>query len=140
MDLSRLFGKEDLMSAPATAPAISHIGQIAIIVKDVDRAVDFYQNKLGLPFLFRAGDLAFFQCGGTRLMLDKPAEKEFDHPGSILYFNVPDINAAYQRMSSQGVEFRDKPHMIARMPDHELWMTFFRDSEGNTLALMSEVR
>lgn len=128
------------MSAPANAPTISHIGQIAIIVKDVDRAVDFYQNKLGLPFLFRAGDLAFFQCGGTRLMLDKPSDPEFDHPGSILYFSVSDIREAYARMKSGGVEFRDQPHMIAKLPDHELWMTFFRDTEGNTLALMSEVR
>jgi methylmalonyl-CoA/ethylmalonyl-CoA epimerase len=128
------------MSAAATTPGISSIGQIAVIVHDVDRAVDFYQNKLGLPFLFRAGQLAFFQCGGTRLMLDKPSEPEFDHPGSIMYFTVPDINAAHERMKLEGVEFRDKPHLIARMPDHELWMTFFKDSEGNTLALMCEVR
>jgi methylmalonyl-CoA/ethylmalonyl-CoA epimerase len=128
------------MSSPAAAPAISHIGQVAIIVKDVDRAINFYQNTLGLPFLFRAGNLAFLQCGQTRLMLDAAAEPEFDHSGSILYFFVPDINAAYQRMKSLGAEFREQPHLIARMPDHELWMTFFKDTEGNTLALMSEVR
>jgi methylmalonyl-CoA/ethylmalonyl-CoA epimerase len=128
------------MSTPAATPAISHFGQIAIIVKNVDRAVDFYQNTLGLPFLFRAGNLAFLMCGQTRLMLDLAAEPEFDHPGSILYFSVPDINAAFQHMKSRGTEFRDQPHMIARMPDHELWMTFFKDTEGNTLALMSEVR
>ena len=128
------------MSAPATAATVSHIGQVAIIVKDVDRAIGFYQNTLGLPMLFRAGNLAFFECGQTRLMLDAAAEPEFDHPGSILYFFVPDINAAYQQMKSRGTEFRDQPHMIARMPDHELWMTFFKDTEGNTLALMSEVR
>lgn len=128
------------MSAPASSPSISHIGQIAIIVKDVDRAVDFYHNKLGLPFLFRTGDLAFLQCGGIRLMLDKPSDPEFDHPGSILYFSVGDIRGACERMKASGVEFRDQPHMIAKLPDHELWMTFFRDTEGNTLALMSEVR
>jgi methylmalonyl-CoA/ethylmalonyl-CoA epimerase len=128
------------MSSPATAPAISHIGQIAIIVKDVDRAINFYLNNLGLPLLFRAGNLAFLQCAQTRLMLDAAAEPEFDHPSSILYFSVPDINAAHERMKALGVEFRDQPHMIARMPDHELWMTFFKDTEGNTLALMSEVR
>jgi methylmalonyl-CoA/ethylmalonyl-CoA epimerase len=123
-----------------SAPAISHIGQIAIIVKDVDRAIAFYQSTLGLPVLFRAGNLAFLQCGQTRLMLDPAAEPEFDHPGSILYFSVPDITAAYHQMKSHGAEFRDQPHMIARLPDHELWMTFFQDTEGNTLALMSEVR
>lgn len=73
-------------------------------------------------------------------MLDSAAEPEFDHPGSILYFSVPDINLAFSQMKSRGAEFRDQPHMIARMPDHELWMTFFKDTEGNTLALMSEVR
>ena len=128
------------MSTPAASPAISHIGQIAIVVKDVERAINFYQNTLGLPLLFRAGNLAFLMCGKTRLMLDGAAESEFDHPGSILYFSVPDINAAYEQMKSRGAEFRDQPHMIARMPDHELWMTFFMDTEGNTLALMSEVR
>jgi methylmalonyl-CoA/ethylmalonyl-CoA epimerase len=128
------------MSTPATAPAISHIGQIAVIVKDLERAIGFYQNTLKLPLLFRAGNLAFFQCGGTRLMLDAAAEAEFDHPGSILYFSVPDINAAYEQMKPRETEFRDQPHMIARMPDHELWMAFFKDTEGNTLALMSEVR
>lgn len=124
----------------APTPAISHIGQIAIVVENVDRAVDFYQNALGLPMLFRAGHLAFFQCGGTRLMLDGAAEPEFRHPSSILYFSVFDIRASFGQMKARGVEFRDEPHMIARMPDHELWMTFFKDTEGNTLALMSEVR
>jgi methylmalonyl-CoA/ethylmalonyl-CoA epimerase len=128
------------LSSSAAAPAISHIGQIAIIVKELDRAIGFYQNILGLPLLFRAGNLAFLQCGQTRLMLDAAAEPEFDHPGSILYFSVPDINAAHQKMKSLGAVFRDQPHMIARMFDHELWMTFFKDTEGNTLALMSEVR
>jgi methylmalonyl-CoA/ethylmalonyl-CoA epimerase len=132
--------QENHVSTPATAPAISHIGQIAIIVKDVGRAIGFYQNTLGFPMMFRAGNLALFMCGQTRLMLDGAAEAEFDHPGSILYFSVPDINAAYQQMKSCGAEFRDQPHMIARMPDHELWMTFFKDTEGDTLALMSEVR
>jgi methylmalonyl-CoA/ethylmalonyl-CoA epimerase len=128
------------MSSPAAVPAISHIGQIAIVVKDVERAVGFYQHTLGFPLLFRAGNLAFFMCGQTRLMLDAASEPEFDHPGSILYFFVPDINSAYQQMKSKGTEFRDQPHMVARMPDHELWMTFFKDTEGNTLGLMSEVR
>jgi len=120
--------------------AITHIGQIAINIHDTDRAVDFYQNKLRLPMLFRAGDLAFFQSGQTRLMLSKPSNPEHDHPSSILYFFVPDLTAAHADMKSRGIEFIDQPHLIAKLPDHDLWMVFFKDSEGNTLGLMSEVR
>lgn len=129
-----------LMSSTAAAPAITHVGQIAINVHDTDRAVDFYQHKLGLPFLFWAGNLAFFQSGQTRLMLDKAEKPEFNHPSSILYFNVADLPAAHAQMKSRGVEFVDEPHLIAKLPDHDLWMCFFQDTEGNTLALMSEVR
>jgi methylmalonyl-CoA/ethylmalonyl-CoA epimerase len=128
------------MTQPTPAPAITHIGQIAIVVHDAERAVAFYRDALRLPLLFRAGHLAFFQCGQTRLMLSAPEKPEFDHPGSILYFNVADLNVEFERMRSQGVKFIDEPHLIAKMPDHELWMAFFKDSEGNTLALMSEVR
>jgi predicted enzyme related to lactoylglutathione lyase len=120
--------------------AITHIGQIAINIHDTDRAIDFYQNKLQLPMLFRAGDLAFFQSGQTRLMLSKASQPEHDHPSSILYFNVPDLPATFAEMKSRGIEFIDDPHLIAKLPDHDLWMCFFKDSEGNTLALMSEVR
>jgi len=119
---------------------ISGIGQIAINAHDVDRATNFYRDVLGLRHLFRAGQLSFFDCGGVRLMLDKPENPEFDHPSSIVYFQVADIEAAYRRFKSGGAKFDDEPHMIARMPDHDLWMTFFRDTEGNVLALMSEVR
>jgi methylmalonyl-CoA/ethylmalonyl-CoA epimerase len=118
---------------------ISRIGQIAINVYDVDRATAFYRDKLGLPLLFTAGKLAFFDCGGVRLMLDVAEKPEFDHPSSILYFTVPDIGAAHRQMLASGVRFEDEPHVIARMPSHDLWMTFFRDSEQNLLALMSEV-
>jgi len=128
------------MSSAGAIPAITHIGQIAINVHDVDRAIDFYQHKLGLPMLFRAGNLAFFQCGHTRLMLDKAESPEFDHPSSLLYFFTGDLKSLYAQMKSAGVEFIDAPHLIARMPDHDLWMTCFKDTEGNTLALMSEVR
>jgi methylmalonyl-CoA/ethylmalonyl-CoA epimerase len=89
--------------------------------------------------LFTAGKLAFFDCGGVRLMLDTPEKPEFDHPGSILYFAVPDIRSAHREMLSRGVHFEDEPHLIARMPTHDLWMTFFRDSEENLLALMCEM-
>ena len=73
-------------------------------------------------------------------MIEVPPDKEFDHPGSILYFNVSDIDASHADLEGRGVEFRDKPHLIAKMPDHELWMAFFGDGEGNTLALMCEKR
>jgi predicted enzyme related to lactoylglutathione lyase len=119
---------------------LSRIGQIAINAQDVDRATAFYRDVLGLRHLFRAGQLSFFDCGGVRLMLDKPENPEFDHPSSIVYFQVADIRAAFERIKSAGTKFDDEPHVIARMPDHDLWMTFFRDTEGNVLALMSEVR
>jgi len=84
--------------------------------------------------------LAFFDCGGVRLMLDRPEKPEFDHPSSILYFAVPDIHAAFAFMKGKGVHFEDEPHLLAKMPDHDLWMVFFRDSEENLMGLMSEVR
>jgi methylmalonyl-CoA/ethylmalonyl-CoA epimerase len=129
------------MNVATTAIGISRIGQIAINAHDVERAAAFYQDMLGLKLLFKAGPgLAFFDCGGVRLMLTRPEKPEFDHPGSILYFAVPDIQAAHAAMKEKGVRFEDEPHVIARMPDHDLWMVFFRDSEGNLMGLMSEVR
>ena len=129
------------MSTTVASTGISKIGQIAINAHDVERAVGFYQDAMGLTLLFKAGPgLAFFDCGGVRLMLTRPEKPEFDHPSSILYFSVPDIRAAHAAMKDKGVKFEDEPHLIAKMPDHELWMTFFRDSEGNLLGLMSEVR
>ena len=128
------------MSAIASGVGITHLGQIAINAKDVERATAFYQDSLGLKLLFKApGGLAFFECGGVRLMLDRPEKPEFDHPSSILYFAVPDIQGAHRKLKGSGVHFEDEPHMIARMPTHDLWMTFFHDTEGNLLALMSEV-
>jgi len=129
------------MNAAATGVGISRIGQIAINAHDVERAATFYQDAMGLKLLFKAGPgLAFFDCGGVRLMLTRPEKPEFDHPSSILYFAVPDIQSAHVRMKASGVKFEDEPHLIAKMPDHDLWMTFFRDSEGNLLGLMSEVK
>jgi methylmalonyl-CoA/ethylmalonyl-CoA epimerase len=128
------------MSATATGIGITHLGQIAINAKDVDRAGAFYQEKLGLRLLFKAPPgLAFFDCGGVRLMLARAEKPEFDHPSSVLYFAVPDIQSAYEKLKEGGVHFEDEPHLIAKMPTHDLWMTFFRDTEGNLLAFMSEV-
>ena len=123
-----------------TSIGITRLGQIAINAHDIERATAFYRDTLGLPLLFTAGKLAFFNCGGVRLMLDVAEKPEFDHPSSILYFAVPDISAAHRQLVAKGVRFEDEPHLLARMPDHDLWMTFFRDSEQNLLALMSEVR
>ena len=121
--------------------ALSSIGQIAMPVRDLARGVEFYRDRLGLRFLFQAPPgLAFFQCGNVRLMVEVPGEKEFQRPGSILYFNVDDIDGAYRELRDRGVAFRDEPHLIAKMPDHELWMAFFNDGEGNTHALMQERR
>ncbi len=129
------------MNTVASGIGISRIGQIAINAHDVERAAAFYQDTLGLKLLFKAGPgLAFFDCGGVRLMLTRPEKPEFDHPGSILYFAVSDIQAAHATMKEKGVRFEDVPHLVARMPDHDLWMVFFRDSEGNLMGLMSEVR
>ena len=117
-----------------------HITVISLGVNDLERALAFYRDALGLDFLFDAGPLAFLMCGDVRLMLTKPEHGEFDHPSSTLYFRVDDIHAAREDLSSRGVPFEDEPHLIAKMPDHELWMAFFNDGEGNTHGLMQERR
>ena len=116
------------------------LGQISMTAHDIDRATTFYADTLRVPLLFRAGPLSFFDCGGVRLMLSPPETAEHDHPGSVLYFKVADLAAVHRDLSGRGVTFLGEPHLIARMPDHELWMAFFHDSEGNTLALMEERR
>ena len=120
-------------------PEIHYIGQIAIVMHDTNRAVAFYRDILGLKLLFTAGQLAFFECGGVRLMLTPPSSKEFDHPSSILYFKVDDIQKAYAWLVSQNVKTEGEPNLVAKMPDHDLWLVGFRDSEGNVMEYMSEV-
>jgi len=119
--------------------SIANIGQIAINVHDTPRAVEFYRDVLKLKLLFMAGDLAFLDCGGVRLMLSKPERPEFDHPSSILYFRVADIQSAFARLVERKAKTESEPHVVARMPDHDLWLAEFRDSEGTVMALMSEV-
>jgi methylmalonyl-CoA/ethylmalonyl-CoA epimerase len=119
--------------------SLARIGQIAIVVKDVERATEFYRDALGMRFLFAFPGLAFFDCDGVRLMLSRPEKKEFDHPSSILYFKVSDIQGAYQTLRERNVRFEDEPHIVARLTDHDLWMTFFRDLDDNVFGLMAEV-
>jgi predicted enzyme related to lactoylglutathione lyase len=119
--------------------ALTCIGQIAINTHDVDRATSFYRDVLSLQHLFRAGELSFFDCGGVRLMLARAEKAEFNHASSIIYFEVGDIRVANKRIKEAGARFEDEPRIVAKMPDHDLWMTFFRDSEDNLLALMSQV-
>ena len=119
---------------------LESIGQIAIPTHDLPPAVAFYRDALGLEYLFEAGPLAFLVCGDVRIMLAVPENDEVDHPSSIVYFRVRDIHAARAELVGRGVPFDDEPHLIARMPDHELWMTFFRDPDRNLHGLMSEVR
>lgn len=114
------------------------IGQILISVKDVGRALAFYRDVLGIKFLFQAPGMAFFDAGGTRLYLGIPEKPEFDHT-SILYFRVPDIRSAAAALEERGVRFTTPPHKVHRSETHELWLGSFHDSEGNTMALMSEV-
>jgi methylmalonyl-CoA/ethylmalonyl-CoA epimerase len=108
-------------------------------VHDLDRATAFYRDVLGLRLLFSVSNLSFFDCGGVRLMLGKAETAELDHPSSILYFRVPEINAAHRQLVETGVKIEAPPRLIAPMPDHDLWMSAFRDSEGNIMQLMSEV-
>jgi len=128
------------MDASTPTGAIDRVGQIAINVHDVERATSFYRDVLGLKFLFAAPPgLAFFDCGGTRLMLTTPESPEHDHRSSVIYYVVPDIAEAYSAMTERGVTFEDKPHVVARLKDVEIWMAFLKDPDGNLLALMCEV-
>ena len=119
---------------------LSTIEQIAVNAHDIERAVAFYRDKLGMKHLFSVPpNLAFFDCDGIRLMLSLPAKPEFDHPGSIIYFNVADIQIAFATLSERGVHFEEAPIFVADMGSYDLWLASFRDSENNLLALMGHV-
>ena len=119
---------------------LSALGQIALPVSDADRAEEFYGGKLGLPKLFRFGQLLFFDCAGVRLMLEGGSKEAGRTAGVCLYYRVTAIEDAHRELSHRSVPFDDAPHLIAKMPDHELWMAFFRDPDRNLLALMEEKR
>jgi methylmalonyl-CoA/ethylmalonyl-CoA epimerase len=115
------------------------IGQLAISVADLDRAVAFYRDVLGLRVLFQAAPgLAFLDCGGVRLMLSEGQSGEAPTPVGVIYYRVPDLDVAYAALQSRGASFVDAPHRIARLADHELWMVFLRDPDEHLLALMAE--
>jgi len=125
------------------AVKLGEIGQIAITVRDLARAKAFYQDVLGLTFLFDAGTMLFFQCGTVRLLLGLPEGNAEDAPanaGTILYFKVADLTATFEGLKAAGVVAVQEPNLVARMPDHELWLAAFKDPEGNVVELMSEVR
>ncbi len=128
------------MSTTDSTLGITKLDQIAISVKDLARATAFYKDVLQLPHMFSVGNqLSFFDCGGVRLMLSRPETPELDHPSSILYFKVPDIQRAHAALVDGNVRIEDPPHLIAKMDNYDLWMSFFRDSENNLLALSADV-
>ncbi len=119
---------------------LSAITQIAVNAHDIERASAFYRDKLGMKHLFSfPPKLAFFDCAGIRLMLSLPDKPEFDHPSSIIYFKVDDIQQAAKILTERGVEFIEQPAFVANMGSYDLWLAAFRDTEGNHLAMMSEV-
>ena len=118
---------------------LSQIGQISVPVRDLNRAVDFYRTALGMKYLFQAPGMAFFDCGGIRLLLSLPEDETGEQKSSIIYYKVEDIEVAAQALRDKDVEIISEPHLIAEMPDHDLWMAFFQDPDENTLALMSEI-
>ena len=119
---------------------LGHIGQVSREVADIERAVAFFRDVVKLPHLFTFGNLAFFDCDGTRLFLAVPEDGSPPKAQSVLYFTVDDIFEAYGELSERGAVFRGKPHMIHRHENGvEEWMAFFEDSEGGLLAVMSQV-
>lgn len=112
--------------------------QINMPVKEIEPAVAFYRDTLGLPFLFQAGNLAFFDCDGVRLLVDVAEQEEFSHPGSVLYFRVDDIHEACEAYRAKGLQFVSEPHVVHSDGTNELWMAFFSDGQWNTHALACE--
>ena len=131
------------MTAVSEGFSVARIGQIAMTVGDLPRAVAFYRDVLGMRFLFEAPPaMAFFDCGGVRLMLSLPETSgatDGQQFGSILYYAVDEIEAAARALEGRGVRFEQPPHVVARLPHADLWMAFLRDPDGHLLAIMSEV-
>jgi len=118
---------------------LAHIEQVAIPVRDLARATAFYRELLGMKLLFEVPpQLAFFDCEGVRLALSIASDPMYEPPGSIVYYRVADIDMAHAELERRGVEFLRGPHLVARLDAIEVWMAFFEDTEGNTLAITSE--
>lgn len=119
---------------------IQRIGQIAVPIKNVERAIEFYKEVLELSLLFNTDNMAFFDCNGQRLLLSLPEKDEFANSSSVIYFQVEEIKKSVEKFIEKGVSFIDQPHVVAKMGNTETWMTFFKDTEGNTHAFMCEVQ
>jgi predicted enzyme related to lactoylglutathione lyase len=117
---------------------LSRLHQIAQPVRDLDRAVAFYRDTLGVPHLFTLPNLAFFDCDGVRLMLALPEAAQEYTPGSPLYFHVADIAEAHRILTERGVAFEQEPHIVGQTGTHDVWLAGFHDTEGNFLGLMCE--
>ena len=125
-------------SAVTSPLQLDEIGQVALTVSDLARSKNFYQNTLGIQYLFDAGGMSFFQCGRIRFALGT-SDRPVSPSGTILYFRVPDIHVAHAQLAARGVEFIQAPNLVARMPDHDLWLAFLRDPDNNPVGLMCEV-
>ena len=122
-----------------SAPRFRGVCQISVTAHDLERATAFYRDVLGLRHLFSAGSVAFFDCGGVRLMLARPETHEFDHPGSILYFDVADIAASAGTLAEHGVRMEGAPHVVGQLGNQDVWVALFRDSEGSLMGMQSLV-
>ena len=118
---------------------IRNVGQISVTVHDLSRAIPFYRDVLGLQYIWETNGMAFFQCGEVRMMLSVPENSEFDHPSSVVYYNVDDISETFNDLVARGVVFQGTPHEIGKLGDRTIMMAFFSDSEGNLAAIQSEI-
>ena len=117
---------------------IRQLGQVALPTHDLNRSIVFYRDVLDLPFIWSNDRMAFFQVGSTRLLIEIPESEAFDHPGSVLYFDVADIEGAVHELEARGAAFDDMPHLIGELGGVAVWMAFFRDPADNLLALSCE--
>lgn len=121
-----------------TTPGLGTLAQVAVTFRDLPKAVAFYRDVLQLPLMFETGGMAFFAMGDVRLMMTVPEEPEYDHPASVLYFRVENIDITHAELVARGIEFDDVPHLIGMMGTTEIWMAFFRDTEQHPLAITEE--
>ena len=121
-----------------TTIAFGTLSQVAVTFRDLPKAIAWYRDVLQLPLMFETGGMAFFAMGGVRLMMTVPEKPEFDHPASVLYFRVENIDATFAELVARGVAFDDAPHLVGKMGTTEYWMAFFRDAERHSLAITEE--